>query len=64
MEKQYWMVVSKFFDNGKVKTIIVPVKSDRKPPNTMCDSKLCDEYHDYFDTYKEAREYAMDAEKA
>ena len=30
----------------------------------MTENKTCDEYHDYFDTYKEAAAYAADARKA
>ena len=48
----FWHVVTKFFDSGKVKVNLAQIEADRKPENHMTENKTCDEYHNYFDTYR------------
>lgn len=60
----YWMVITKFFDSGRVKVNLSRVEADSKPEDTMVENKMCDEYRDYFDTYEEAYEYAEQSKKA
>ena len=62
--KKYWCVSTKFFDSGRVKAVMYQVEAEEKPENRMVENKMCDEYHDYFDTYEEAKEYWSDAQKA
>lgn len=61
---KFWLVVTRYFDSGRVKVNIAPIEAESKPENTMAENKMCDEYHDYFDTYEEAAKYAQDARNA
>lgn len=61
---KFWLVVTKYFDSGRVKVNIAPIEAVSKPENTMAENKMRDEYHDYFDTYEEAAKYAQDARNA
>ncbi len=56
-------VITKFFDSGKVKAVMTQIEVDEKPKNTMVENKMCDEYHDYFDTYEEAKKFWQDAQR-
>ena len=62
--KKFWCVSTKFFDSGKVKAVMYKVETEEKPKNSMVENMLCDEYHDYFDTYEEAKEYYDNAQNA
>lgn len=64
MKKKFWMVVSKFFDSGRVKVNVASIEAEDKPENGMVENKMCDEYRDYFDTYEEAKKFARETEKA
>lgn len=57
----YWCVVTKFFDNGKVKAKIFSVEADRKPEDGMVEKVNCDEYCDYFDSYDDASRFYLDS---
>lgn len=61
---KFWLVVTKYFDSGRVKVNIASVEVDQKPENGMTENAMCDEYHDYFDTYEEAAKWAQDARNA
>lgn len=61
---KYWLVVTKFFDSGRVKVNIAPVEAESKPADGMQENAMCDEYHDYFETYKEAAAWAQQAREA
>lgn len=60
----FWCVNQKYFDSGYVKVLVYEVKADRKPENGMRENSLCDEYHDYFDTYEEAAAFAKQTREA
>ena len=62
--KEFWCVVSRYFDSGKVKTMCFSVEATEKPENSSVENRLCDEYRDYFDTYEEAKEYERDCWRA
>lgn len=62
--KKFYCVISKFFDSGHVRAMITIVLAEKKPENQMVENKFCDEYHDYFDTYQEAKLYQHDCENA
>lgn len=62
--KKFWCVATRFFDSGKVKAVMYEVEAEEKPNNTMVENKMCDEYHDYFDNFKEAKDYWIDAQNA
>nr|UWH99303.1 MAG: hypothetical protein [Bacteriophage sp.] len=61
---KYWLVVTKFFGSGRVKVNIAPVKAESKPADGMQENAVCDEYHDYFETYEEAAAWAQQAREA
>ena len=61
---KYWCVNTKFFDSGHVKVRVHPVEAESKPENGMQENKMCDEYHDYFETYEEAAAWAQLAREA
>ena len=62
--KTFYCVVSKFFDGGSVKAVLFDIQADKKPENKQVENCLCDEYHDYFDTYEEAKKFQKDCYKA
>lgn len=61
---KYWLVITKFFDSGRVKVNIALVEAEAKPENGMQENAMCDEYHDYFETYGEAAAWAQQAREA
>ena len=61
---KFWCLNQKYFDSGKVKVNVYSVESETKPENGMRENNLCDEYHDYFDNYSEAKAFADEAENA
>ena len=61
---KFWCVKQKYYDSGRVKVNIYCIESETKPENGMHENKMCDEYHDYFDTYEEATAWAEQARKA
>lgn len=61
---KYWLVTTKFFDSGRVKVNIAPVEAESKPADGMQENAMCDEYHDYFETYEEAAAWAQQAKEA
>lgn len=62
--KTFWCVNQKYFDSGKIKVLVYSVEAEEKPANGQRENAMCDEYHDYFDTYAEACAFAKDAENA
>lgn len=64
VKKTFYCVVSKFFDGGNVKAICFDVQAYEKPKNTQVQNSLCDEYHDYFDTFEEAKKFQNECYKA
>ena len=49
---KYWLVVTKFFDSGRVKVNIAPVEAESKPADGMQE------------TYEEAAAWAQQAREA
>lgn len=62
--KEFWCVNQKYFDSGCVKVNVYAVKAESKPVNGQRENMMCDEYHDYFDTYKEAQHFAAKTKNA
>lgn len=62
--KKFWAVSTKYFDSGRVKVNLYSVEAETKPKSTMTESKMCDHYIDYFDTYKEALAWYEQSKKA
>ena len=62
--KKFWCVSTKYFDSGKVKSIMYQIESEEKPKDGMVENRMCDEYHDYFDNYEDAKKWWEDAQKA
>ena len=38
---KYWLVVTKFFDSGRVKVNIAPVEAESKPADGMQENAMC-----------------------
>lgn len=62
--KTFYGVVSKFFNSGHVTAFIITIEADRKPESTNQETRSCDIYYDYFDTYAEANKYRQECYKA
>lgn len=60
----FWCVCNKYFDSGRIKTSLTKVEAESKPENTFVEKQNCDEYHDYFDTYEEARTFIEETENS
>ena len=61
---KYWCVSTKFFDSGKVKAVMYEVEANEKPKNSNVENSICDEYHDYFESYDEAKQFWREAQTA
>lgn len=61
---KFWCVCNKYFDSGAIKTNVYPVEAESKPENGFKENRMCDEYHDYFDTQAEARAFAEETKRA
>lgn len=55
--KNFYVVVSKFFDNGTMQANIYIKKAETKPENKMVEHRDFDEYHDYFETRERAEKF-------
>lgn len=62
--KTFYGVVSKFFDSGRVTASIITVAAEKKPESTNQETRLCDIYYDYFDTFKEAEKHRKECYNA
>ena len=58
MKKLYYCVVSKYFDDGRAYAVVKSVYEEEKPVNEYKSFNMVDVYHDYFDTLREAEEFA------
>lgn len=61
---KFYGVTTKFYDNGKVKSFMYNIEAERKPKSTFKETKICDAYNDFFETYEEAKEFVDDAYRA
>jgi len=52
--KTYFLVISKFFDNGKVKGELQEIQAFEKPASSYDKKEEYDEYKDYFEKKSEA----------
>jgi hypothetical protein len=60
--KKWYIVKSKFYDNGKiVANITGEIESEEQPTPTEESTLACDIYVDYFATEKEAIEFCKEA---
>lgn len=64
MQKTFWCVQSRFFNDGKVKAVCYSVEEYEKPANEYRSLPMCDVYCDYFDTYEDANKHLQDCYKA
>jgi hypothetical protein len=60
--KTKYAVKTKFFDNGRINSIIFSCDVDYK--NSSISRKICDEYIDVFNTYEEAKNWQKEAYNA
>lgn len=58
---KFYGATTKFYDNGMVKAFMYDIEADEKPKSTFKETKICDVYNDFFETYEEAKEYIDDA---
>lgn len=54
-------VVTKFFDNGKVKASFYTYELDTTPENRCEETRTCDIYHDFFTNKKDAERHYRNA---
>lgn len=60
----YWCVVTSVYDDGRVSCNIVDtVTAERRPESVYNSSARKDVYIDYFDSQKEAEEYAEEGRR-
>ena len=62
--KKFWAVSTKYFDSGLVKVNLYSIEAETKPESGMTESKTCDHYIDYFDTYEDALMWYGQSKKA
>ena len=55
---------TKYFDSGRVKVNLYSIEAETKPESGMTESKTCDHYIDYFDTYEDALMWYGQSKKA
>ena len=61
---RFWAVSTKYFDSGRVKVNLYSIEAETKPESGMTESKTCDHYIDYFDTYEDALMWYGQSKKA
>lgn len=55
--KKYYAVCTSYYDDGRVTTNLVDViEAEEKPQGTFKETRRCDIYVDWFDSYDEAME--------
>ena len=54
MKKEFFCVMSEFYDNGTVKAAIKTRVCREKPRDTYRELPFADTYHDWYDTREEA----------
>lgn len=59
--KTYFETRTTFNDKGKVTATVTEIEASGKPENTRAETHWADIYYDYFDTLKEAKEWAKQA---
>lgn len=62
--KEFWCVMSRFFDNGRVQVVTYLIEAEKMPEQQCIETARFDEYRDYFKTYAEARDYEQDCKRA
>lgn len=56
--KKYYAVCTSCYDNGRLTANLVDtIEAEEKPENTYKETRRCDIYIDWFNSYDEAMEY-------
>lgn len=64
MIKTFYLVTTRFYDDGKVSVRMSAHYDEYKPENEYIETSTCDIYRDFFETYLEALNWYNDALKA
>lgn len=62
--KTFFKVVSKFYDNGLIKTSLSTVEAMEKPQDNCKETQAADIYETFFDDLAEAQDYLRDCANA
>ena len=56
--KKYYAVCDSFYDNGKiVSNLVDTIEAEEKPEDNYKQTKRCDIYVEWFDTYEKAMQH-------
>lgn len=64
MSDEYYLVISTFYDDGRVKASIHTEPHDKKPENQRKSNDEYDTYFDWFDKYEDTLKYKNDCKNA
>ena len=63
--KKYYAVCNSYYNNGKVVANLVDaVEADKKPEDTYKETKRCDVYVNWFESYEEAMKFISECKMA
>jgi len=63
MKNEFYLVISTFYNDGRIKAVIHTEPHDKKPENHSSSNDDYDLYYDWYDTYDEALTAKKDAIK-
>lgn len=63
--KKYYAVCNSYYNNGKVvANLIDTIESEEKPQDTYKETKRCDVYVNWFESYEEAINFVKECKMA
>lgn len=63
--KKYYAVCNSYYDNGKViANLVDTIEAEEKPQDTYKETKRCDVYVNWFESYEEAMEFIKECKMA
>lgn len=63
--KKYYAVCNSYYDNGKVIANLVDIiEAEEKPMDTYKETKRCDVYVNWFESYEEAMKFIKECKVA
>ena len=63
--KKYYAVCNSYYNNGRVTANLVDVvEAEEKPQDTYKETKRCDVYVNWFESYEEAMEFIKECKVA
>lgn len=61
---EYYLVISTFYDNGRVKAVMHTESHGKRPENHSQETEDYDVYYDWLDKYEDALKFKNDCFKA